>query len=334
MTSISFGDLASQIQMRRQATGLNRNIATLSDELTTGRRAAPGRALGGDHSVLAGIERAITRNEGLLNVAKMATTRLAVAQSALERIAEPLPGLATEVAMVAAHATDDKIGITRQTLEARFRDTVSSLNANVGGRGVFSGDATTVSALADPDQILAELRLAMAGATTAQDAADAVAAWFAPGGGFDTLGYLGGAQAPGFDPSGSGPISLDLTAADPVFRDTLAALALGALADDTAFAATPDVQRQMLQRAAQQLFTVNDQLIATQAQTGLREARAEALATRAQSEITALEMSRSAFVDADPFETATRLQDAMTKLDTIYMLTARLSRLSLTEYLR
>ena len=38
--------------------------------------------------------------------------------------------------------------------------------------------------------------------------------------------------------------------------------------------------------------------------------------------------------EADPYRTATDLQAAHTRLETLYVLTARLSRLNLTEYLR
>ena len=38
--------------------------------------------------------------------------------------------------------------------------------------------------------------------------------------------------------------------------------------------------------------------------------------------------------EADPYRTATDLQAAQTRLETLYVLTARLSRLNLTEYLR
>jgi flagellar hook-associated protein 3 FlgL len=56
--------------------------------------------------------------------------------------------------------------------------------------------------------------------------------------------------------------------------------------------------------------------------------------SRNAAEKTALGIARLALVEADPYETAVRLQDLQTRLDAFYILTSRLSSLSLTEYLR
>ena len=46
------------------------------------------------------------------------------------------------------------------------------------------------------------------------------------------------------------------------------------------------------------------------------------------------ELRRRGIVAADPFETANALEAAKTQLETLYALTARLSRLNLADYLR
>jgi flagellar hook-associated protein 3 FlgL len=48
----------------------------------------------------------------------------------------------------------------------------------------------------------------------------------------------------------------------------------------------------------------------------------------------ALEMTRARIVNVDPYESATRLEAAQIQLETLYALTARLGRLSLTDFLR
>ena len=64
------------------------------------------------------------------------------------------------------------------------------------------------------------------------------------------------------------------------------------------------------------------------------EARVEDAAARLSARGTALEIARNDMSAADPYETATKLQNVQLQLETHYTLTARLSRLSLTEYLR
>mgnify|MGYP006193710875 CR=1 FL=1 len=55
---------------------------------------------------------------------------------------------------------------------------------------------------------------------------------------------------------------------------------------------------------------------------------------RNSAEITALELARAKIVSVDPFEAATKVKEAQTQLEMIYAVTARLSSLSLMEYLR
>lgn len=64
-------------------------------------------------------------------------------------------------------------------------------------------------------------------------------------------------------------------------------------------------------------------------QARIEEARVTVETTRA-----GLELERGRLTEADPYRTATDLQALQTRLETLYVLTARLSRLTLTEFLR
>ena len=76
-------------------------------------------------------------------------------------------------------------------------------------------------------------------------------------------------------------------------------------------------------------------MIGLRASLGETQARAEAALTRMASEAGALELARSGLLSVNPYEAATALREAESGLETLYaVLTARLSRLSLTEYLR
>ena len=56
-------------------------------------------------------------------------------------------------------------------------------------------------------------------------------------------------------------------------------------------------------------------------------------AIRNAAEASALQIARNGLVAADPYDTATAIQAVQTQIETLYTLTARLSRLSLTDYL-
>ena len=59
----------------------------------------------------------------------------------------------------------------------------------------------------------------------------------------------------------------------------------------------------------------------------------EQAATRNDAEGTGLRIMHNRLASADPYEAATALTDAEARLEKLYALTARLSRLSLMDYL-
>jgi flagellar hook-associated protein 3 FlgL len=67
---------------------------------------------------------------------------------------------------------------------------------------------------------------------------------------------------------------------------------------------------------------------------GSQEARTEAARVRNEAELAALKIARSDLYSADPYETATHLQLVQAQLESVYTMTARLARLSLSEYLK
>ena len=70
------------------------------------------------------------------------------------------------------------------------------------------------------------------------------------------------------------------------------------------------------------------------ARIGTVEAQIEAARTRNSAEETALGIFRSEIGSVDSYEAATRLEQARSQLESLYLITARVSRLSLTEFLR
>jgi flagellar hook-associated protein 3 FlgL len=181
--------------------------------------------------------------------------------------------------------------------------------------------------------MLAALQTAATGATTAGQVAAAVSTWFA-----DPLGY--GAFYQGGDPLSPAPIApgetaeLGTTAMDPILRDTLAAFAMAALLDHGVLAGDAVERGRLAQQAGQQLVSTEDARTTLRARIGTVEAQIEAARTRNSAEETSLGILRSDLGSVDPYEAATRLQTVQSQLESLYLVTARVSRLSLTEYLR
>ncbi|PWE33443.1 hypothetical protein DDZ14_04395 [Maritimibacter sp. 55A14] len=174
-----------------------------------------------------------------------------------------------------------------------------------------------------------------AGATTAADAAAIVEAYFtAPSGGFEAA-YLG-------DPASLDPVLLGEgesvdpgpTALAPELRAALSGLAMGALLDGDLPGLAGSERGALARRGGEALFGAAAGLVTLRAQTGVAEERIERTGAENAAQRTALETARSGITDADPFTTATELESVTAQLEILFSLTARVSQLSLSSFLR
>ncbi|OYX41654.1 MAG: hypothetical protein B7Z02_15140 [Rhodobacterales bacterium 32-67-9] len=338
MNYVSIGDMAQAFQMRRHNVELQKHLGRLTEEMTTGVRADLAEAVSGDFKVLAGIDRSLKT----LDAYKTATNEAALFTEAVQTALETAQDIATDLApglLMAATSTsttlfDTAAGDARQ----KFHAVVSALNTGVADRFLLSGTATDRKPISGAQDVLDALALAVAGQVTASGVETAVAVWFdaPPGGGgyLDTV-YDGAATA--LAPFQIGPgdeVTMDLTAADPDLRDLLKGMALGALVAEGALPGDATGRAYLAQRSGEAMIASGNQMAALRARVGTVEAHINDTATRNAAESSALEIARNALISADPYDTASALEAVQTQVETLYTLTARLSRLSLADFLR
>lgn len=337
MTISSISDLAQSLQLRRDNADLRSRLMEATRELSTGRSADLVGKFGGDFAPLSDIEVGLKRTESFLNNISEQRLRYQSAQAALGTIRDITGQVAGPLILVQETSDADLVRNAARDALARFDSVVGALNSSISSATLFAGVSSDAPALAPADTILAALEsdVAAAGAATAEDVAAVVAAWFDTGGGFDTVAYLGGVAATNGLPVSETAMAAPLvTAADPTIRDVLESLALAALAGRGALDGAPEEQARLTRASGLRLMTADEGLVELMADIGTQEsriARAEA-ETRARRE--SLEMARNDLVGVDPYDAATRLQATEAQLESLYAMTARLSRLSLTDYLR
>jgi len=129
-------------------------------------------------------------------------------------------------------------------------------------------------------------------------------------------------------------VEIGVKADNDALRETMLNLAIGSLAGDNTLSLSLEERQSLQQKAGIDLLANATSIAGLQAQLGYAQGRVEQGAVRAIAQETSLSISRNDLALADPFETATRLEQVQLQLETHYTLTARLSRLSLTEYLR
>ncbi len=336
MTVNSLSDMARSFAQSRQNTGIRTRLATLGNELSTGKVADLTKRLGGDTVAVRDIDRQLklaTIHTRAITEAGQWTQSI---QSYLGRIDTEREALSSSLLALDIEPNAERRDLASAAGKTAFETTVSALNGRFAGQSLFAGRDTDATPLADASDMLAALRIAATGATTAAELAVAIDTWFnAPGGGFETAGYLGdtgGQQSRRIAEDLS--ISPGIRADDPALRDMMKAAAVAALAQDTALSLSAKEQTAALGIARDRTIAASAPIIGLRADLGQQESLIERRMADVSARTGALSILRNETDSADPFDTAGALQEVQLLLETHYAVTARLSRLNLTDYLR
>lgn len=338
MTSISQGDMAQTFLLRRQNADLKTTLNRLTFEMSSGRQQDLSKAVRGDFKVLAGLEHSLSVLASFRTAASEAGTLTENLQTAFETVQTITSDLAPS--LNAAGTTGGATQISTAAYDARQKlfSAVSALNVRVGDRYALSGTATDQKPILGAQEMLDELAVAITGQVTATGVIGAVDAWFdAPPGGGGYVDTIYGGSATPLQPLRIGEgeeANLTLTATDDTLRGTLKGLAIAALVAEGALPGDLVGQSVLMKIAGQRLMGNGTDLATLRAGLGSVEAQIATVSTRTENEAAALELARNRIVAADPYETAKELQAVQTQLETLYAITARLSRLSLADYLR
>lgn len=328
-------DMAQSLMLRRSGSQLRGSISRLTVELSSGQQHDTSKALNGAFSQLGSIEHGLALSTQNIASANFAATFLSAQQSALDRVGQLTQDLALDLQTSTQAPSSSIIAEAGHRAKEGFERAIGLFNTQVAGRHLFSGISGDVQPFADADVILDAIVTSLPPSPSTADIRAHVETWFAAGGPFDSIAYQGGyAASAGLDLGNHSHVQLTLDGSEKYTREALAGLALGAIGQAITPNPTFNEQRDLLSLSAQLLFQSDESRIALQSNIGSREERADDAKTHAQARKSALQVARSDLLAADPYDTATALESASQKLDALYLVTARLSRLSLSEYMR
>jgi flagellar hook-associated protein 3 FlgL len=335
MSFTAVGDLAQSIAMRRYSSALQSRISQLTEELATGQTANVSRHLQGGFHQLSDIENQLTLNASYKSAAAEAAVFTSAMQAALEYVQDGLSDLSGEVLLTSNTAGPTELHSTAGTARATLDVIVSAMNTDAAGRPLFSGTDVSNAPLSAADVILDAARAAVAGAPDAATVDATLQTFFlSPGAGFDTLIYQGGTQDMSPYRLGAGEnVTLSIRADDPIIRAALKDTVMVALADDTGLTLSGADRRDLLTRASGGLLKQTDGVTRLRADLGFAEERIEQITSRNAAETTSLQMARNQLLSVDPFEAASALEETQLRLETLYTITSRTSRLNLVNFL-
>lgn len=334
MNMISIGDLARSVMLQRHTTEARANMNALLGTLSSGVHQDLGKSVGGDFTLLASIEASLSRLSGWEANARLLDARLTAQQAALQGIDATASDVTSKLLVAVSAQSVTGLTTSGASALAGFSTVVWLLNTRMGEEFVFSGQASDSPSLIAPEAILAQLTTEIAGAVTADEIVLRVEHWFSSPAGFAALAYRGGAEKTGVGLSEGTRVSSGPTALDPGLRKTLEGMALGALLGSGALAGQHQGRSALAQFTAEKLISGQVPRTDLSAMVGIGEQSLREALVRQGAEKSGLEIARAGIVSADPYETALELREAEARLESVYTLTARLSRLTLVEYLR
>jgi flagellar hook-associated protein 3 FlgL len=329
MALVSLGDMAQSFLLRRHLAALKGDAQTLLAEVATGQVSDVTRRVQGDFSRLGGVEASLSRLAAYRTATAETAALAGATQVALTTLEDLSADLAPALLTAGQAGTEAGVATAGADARARLESGLAALNSSVAGQSLLGAGGEP---LPGADTILAALESATAGALTASGVEAAVRAWFD-----DPAGY--GAMAGGVprSPVGIAPgetVTLDITARDPGITDSLQALALAALLDRGALAGDAVQRGYLATRAGSALLSSQTPRAELADRVGLAEARLQDAAARNGAEASALGIARAEILGVDSYEAATRLEATQGQIETLYAITARISRLSLVDFLR
>lgn len=334
MTLVSLGDLAQSFLLKSQTSRLKGEVGRITQELSSGRVADIGAALSGDLAQLTSVSRARAVTTGFQSGAREAATQATATQSALAAIAGATQSLVTPLLAASQLDLTDQIALTGVDARSRLDSVLATLNTSVGGRSLFSGQAVHSPAVIEAEPLLTALRTELVGATTAQEAMTRISAWFDDPAGYRAIAYQGGVPLEDVAVSVTDRVWLGVTAEDPALRATLKGLTAAALISDSASPLPISEGKALARLSAEALMAGQDALTNLSARLGISEGRIEAAQSRNATDLLAHEMAQADLIRSDPERLAMEMEAVQTNLETVLAITARLSRLSLTDFLR
>jgi flagellar hook-associated protein 3 FlgL len=334
MSLISLGDLAQSFVLRRYNADLKAEVTRLTKEMTTGLHSDPAQHLSGDISTLTGIDSALARLKGY----SRASSDLGLFTGAMQTALGAVQDLASDLvpSLLAVTSTGNTGSMTTVSREARqaFETVVGLYNTRLGDRALFAGVETATTPLIPADQIMQQMVALTSTAATVQDVEAALDAWLVSPTGFLATVYQGGDAIVGVAVAPGESVSVPVTAADPAVRETLKGLGMAALLQQGLFAGDPALQAGLIRRSGEVLAAGQNSRALLAGELGTTEGLIEGARSRNANEQSALEIARVSLLSVDPYDAAAKLQEAQGQLETLYTLTARLSRLSLVDFLR
>ncbi len=335
MKSGGLPDLVSFKRLARSVTDIRAQTQTTRTEAVTGRYEDIVKSTKGEVGAAHLLRKAIDDISASRTSLSISLSRAGSVQTALGLVAEEGKAMAAQILGAIGRGDETILRTATDEAAASIATIVAALNATSGGRPLFGGNAASGPALAAPERILADVQAIVDAAPNAAAASSDLDFYFNdPTGGFATTIYTGGpGEAPPTELAPGVRVSASVKADAEPLRVIIRGLATAAALN--APLGMPEAERvALLSQAANEILEAEVLLTDERAIVGISEGRMEDARARLDAEEAVLTSLYNARTARDPFEAASQLQLLETQLTAAYIMTGRVSQLSLANFLR
>ena len=332
MSNLSVPDILSYTRLSRGVNDLKAQADTTRTEAVTGRYEDITKHLKGDVGSAHLLKKAVDDVKAYQQSLSLAEGRAQATQFALGSLTEESSRIATNGLSAFSRGDESMLRTIASDSRAAISSVFAALNTSFGGRTLFGGDATNSPPLATPDQLIADVEAIIAGATDVADAEAQLDTYFNdPAGGFETNIYLGGAgEAPEVEIAPGIRVGTSAKANDQPIKDLLRGLASMAAFQSASFAGADA----LIENGAKKTLGTESPMADLRAVIGVNESRIGSAKSGYEIEESLLTSLYNDKTARDPYDAASELQLLESEIEKSFLLTARLSRLSLSNFIR
>ncbi len=338
-------NLAVQNAMRLTIQQGQAELLKLQTEVTTGRHADVGLALGSSAARSVSLQRELARLGTLVDTNSVVTQRLAASQSALSAMAEAAQQVRNTLVTFKGNEAADQLAIQKTEIQSAMSAFSSAANLSFNGEFLFAGINTDVRPLEDYN-------------AAAKSTFDTALATYMSANGITSMSDFTKAQMEDFITNTLEPLYDTEWAADwskassqnmtsristtEVVQSSTNATTEGfrkfALASVIALElmdenVSSEVRAYIGEAALGYVEQANTQITAERSTLGISEARVKKANTSLQAQIKLINTHITDLEGVDTYEASTRMNTLLTQVETSYTLTARIQRLSLIDFL-
>lgn len=326
MLRVNLPDILMTQRLTRQSADLKVRLQAASEEMVTGRRADVVSFLEGKVGQAMLVDKAL--NDVIREMSEIAlrNSRLDTMQNSLSSVSDTVLGL--DIRTYDAITGNKSLDLSLVGADAgqALGQVFNFLNIRFGERYAFSGDASDRPPFGSAEALLADIENIFATAANASDLQTSLNSYFDdPAGPFQTVIYQGGAPD---------AITSNVTGLDPALKDTIRGLAVLAMTNGNGSPLSQNALNAVYTEAASFISNGIDGTTNLKARLGIEQEALTRNKQRLDSEQVILNATLTELTGRDQNEAAIELKQLEVQLEATYILTNRLSSLTLLNYLR